>query len=289
MSDRRSICCIRRGYSWSIEDLSEFVAHWPVERSALGVANASGVLGVAGDLSWVTRIASVGKLLVGYTALVAIEEGTVTLDEAAGPPGSTVRHLLAHASGYGFDGASVLAAPGERRIYSNTGIEVFADHLANRAGMSFADYLQAAVLDPLAMHQTDLRGTPAALIHSSLGDLMRFGLELLTPTLIAPQTLAAAAEPHFPNLAGVVPGLGRFDPSLWGLTFEIKGEKSPHWTGANNSPATFGHFGGSGTFLWLDPVAGLVACGLTDRDYGDWAITAWPPTSDALLARLAAR
>jgi len=212
------------------------VASWPVERAALGVANTSGVIGLAGDPNWVTRIASVGKLLVGYTALVAIEEGTIMLDEAVGPPGSTVRHLLAHASG-----------------------------------------------------QTDLRGTPAAMIHSSLGDLMRFGSELLSPTLIASQTLSAATTAHFPYLSGVVPGLGRFDPSLWGLTFEIKGAKTPHWTGTNNSPATFGHFGGSGTFLWLDPAAGLLAVGLTNRDYGDWAIEAWPPTSDAVLARFGSR
>lgn len=247
--------------------------------------NADGVLGLAGDPNWVTRIASVGKLLVGYTALVALEEGTVMLDDAAGPPGSTVRHLLAHASGYGFDDDALLAAPGERRIYSNTGIEVFADHLAERADMPFVEYLTLAVLEPLGMTQTDLRGTPAAMMFSSVVDLLRFGRELLTSTLVARETLAAATVPHFPDLAGVVPGLGRFDPSPWGLTFEIKGAKAPHWSGTRNSPATFGHFGGSGTFLWVDPVSGLMACGLTNRDYGEWALEAWPSTSDAVLDR----
>ena len=58
---------------------------------------------------------------------------------------------------------------------------------------------------------------------------------------------------QFPGLVGVLPGFGRMDPNDWGLGFELRDAKSPHWTGARNSPRTFGHFGGSGTFLWVDP------------------------------------
>jgi CubicO group peptidase (beta-lactamase class C family) len=74
------------------------------------------------------------------------------------------------------------------------------------------------------------------------------------------------------------------EPNDWGLTFELRDSKSPHWTGTQASSRTFGHFGASGTFLWVDPDAG-VACGvLTDRRFGDWAKEAWPPFSDAVLA-----
>ena len=59
------------------------------------------------------------KLLTGLATLVAVEEGTVDLDEPAGPPGSTLRHLLAHASGLPPDDGPPLMAPGRRRIYSN--------------------------------------------------------------------------------------------------------------------------------------------------------------------------
>jgi CubicO group peptidase (beta-lactamase class C family) len=77
------------------------------------------------------------------------------------------------------------------------------------------------------------------------------------------------------------------DPNDWGLAFELRGAKDPHWTGARNSPRTFGHFGRAGTFLWVDPDA-AVACGvLTDREFGDWAKEAWPRFSDAVLADLA--
>ena len=77
------------------------------------------------------------------------------------------------------------------------------------------------------------------------------------------------------------------EPNDWGLTFELRDAKSPHWTGLHNSEWTFGHFGASGTFLWVDPAAGL-GCGvLTDRQFGDWAKEAWPALSEAVLAERA--
>jgi CubicO group peptidase (beta-lactamase class C family) len=79
------------------------------------------------------------------------------------------------------------------------------------------------------------------------------------------------------------------DPNDWGLAFELRDAKSPHWTSAHSSPRTFGHFGAAGTFLWVDPDAGL-ACGvLTDREFGDWAKDAWPRFSDAVVAEATAQ
>jgi CubicO group peptidase (beta-lactamase class C family) len=124
-------------------------------------------------------------------------------------------------------------------------------------------------------------------VWSTVSDLLRFSRELLRPTLVAPATVADATHPHFPELGGVLPDLGRFDPNPWGLTFEIRDTKQPHWTGLRNSPATFGHFGGVGSFLWVDPEAGVAAAALTDREFGPWALEAWPRFSDQVLARYA--
>ena len=270
-----------------MDDLTPLVAGWPAEAVAAGVTGPRQTLGVAGDQARVARIASVGKLLVGLAALVAVEEGAVDLDEPAGPPGSTVRHLLAHASGLGFDEDRSLAPPGRRRIYSNTGIERFAEHLAHRAGMPFVDYLRQGVLEPLGMAQTEVRGSPAHQVWSSVADLLVFARELLRPTLVAPDTLAEATRAQFPELAGVLPDIGRFEPNPWGLTFEIRDDKRPHWTGDRNSPATFGHFGGSGSFLWVDPGPELATVALSDREFGPWALEAWPRFSDAVLERYA--
>jgi CubicO group peptidase (beta-lactamase class C family) len=78
------------------------------------------------------------------------------------------------------------------------------------------------------------------------------------------------------------------EPNDWGLGFELKDGKRPHWTGELNSPATFGHFGRSGTFLWIDPDAGIGLACLTDREFDDWAKAAWPRLSDSVLAELGA-
>jgi CubicO group peptidase (beta-lactamase class C family) len=271
----------------SVDDLTPLVDTWPVNTISVGVTGPERTFGLAGDPEWVTRIASVGKLLVGLAALVAVEEGTVDLDEPAGPEGSTVRHLLAHASGLAFDEDRSISRPGRRRIYSNTGIERFADHLSARAGMPFEEYLGLGVLEPLGMARTELRGSPAHAVWSSVSDLLAYCRELLAPALVSPETLADATRAHFPDLAGVLPDLGKFDPNPWGLTFEIRDEKRPHWTGERNSPATFGHFGGSGSFLWVDPVARLATVALTDREFGPWALEVWPPFSDAVLERYA--
>jgi CubicO group peptidase (beta-lactamase class C family) len=268
-----------------VDDLAPLLKDWPVEHGVAGVTDASGTLALGGDPGRPVRAASVSKLLVGLAALVATEEGAIELDEPAGPDGSTVRHLLAHASGLALDSDRVLAAPGERRIYSNAGIERFAEHLAARTGIAFGDYLHQAVVEPLGMRDTKLRGSPAHDVVSTVADLLRFGRELLRPRLVAAETLAAATRAHFPDLAGVVPGLGRFNPNPWGLTFELRDGKQPHWTGTGNSARTFGHFGGSGTFLWVDPDAGLACVALTGREFGPWALQAWPPFSDTVLGR----
>jgi CubicO group peptidase (beta-lactamase class C family) len=224
----------------------------------------------------------VTKLVTALAALVAAEEGVIDLDEAAGPEGSTVRHLLAHASGLPFEPGAPTGRPGQRRIYSNVGFETLADHIAERADMPFGDYLGAGVLHPLGM-QAELHGSPAADLHGSLDDLVILARELQQPTLVAPETLAEATTVQFPGLAGVLPDFGRFDPNDWGLGFELRDEKSPHWTGTRNSPRTFGHFGGSGTFLWVDPEAGFALGVLTNLDFGQWAKEAWPRLSDAVL------
>jgi CubicO group peptidase (beta-lactamase class C family) len=256
---------------------------WDCSFAAAAVIAADGVVASHGDLERSTRWASVTKLLVAYAALHAAEEGVLDLDEPAGPPGASLRHLLAHASGLPFEGAAPIARPGERRIYSNTGYELLAEHVAAHAGMLFADYLREGLLVPLGL-AGDLAGSPASGFDGSLHDLARFAQELLAPRLLAPETVAEATTVQFPGLDGVLPGVGRQEPNDWGLGFELRDAKAPHWTGARNSPATFGHFGGTGTFLWVDPQRRLALACLTDREFGDWALEAWPELSDAVLA-----
>ena len=264
------------------------VGRWPVRTAAVGVVTAEGVVDRRGPQERAFPLASVTKLLTAAAVLVAVEEGAIALSDAAGPPGATVRHLLAHASGLPPEGATPVAPPGRRRIYSNAGFEALARHLEAGAGMPFATYLDEGVVAPLGLEGTRLDGSAARGASAPLCAVLALAKELLAPTLVHPSTLAEATRVAFPGLRGVLPGFGMHDPNDWGLGFELRGAKSPHWTGAANSPRTFGHFGRSGTFLWVDPDAGVACACLTDRDFGPWAAEAWPRLADAVLADRAA-
>jgi CubicO group peptidase (beta-lactamase class C family) len=261
-------------------------ASWQVPHAGVAVIGPGGVRESRGQTDRSLRIASVSKLLSAWALLIAVEEGAIELDEPAGPPGSTLRHLLAHTSGYGFESdAEAISAPGTRRIYSNRGIEEAAGLLTRSSGMPFVEYLAEAVLEPLGMTGTDPTGSPAFGIHSTVDDLSIFAAELLAPKLLARQTVDEAFTVQFPGVSGIVPGVGRFDPCDWGLGFERNFARPGHWAGQSVSPETGGHFGGSGSFLWADRRRGLACVCLTGLDFGPWALEAWPPLCDAVVAQ----
>jgi CubicO group peptidase (beta-lactamase class C family) len=265
----------------------DLVRSWPVHDVAAAVIVDGSMVDHEGPIDRPFRLASISKPIATWAMLVAVEEGIVSLEDRVGP--ATLRHLLAHAAGYGFDAAMPIVSPERKRIYSNTGIEVAAEHVAAASEMKFEDYLNESVLAPLGMTHTELHGSPAHGLWSCVTDLAIFVREVTRPVLVSKATAALALRPHFPALGGIVPGVGRFDTCPWGLGFEIRGDKTPHWMGAQNSASSFGHFGGSGTMMWIDPstdpVIGLVA--LTDRRFDEWsadALRLWPAISDAVIA-----
>ncbi|MCV7195897.1 serine hydrolase domain-containing protein [Mycobacterium angelicum] len=260
---------------------------WPVPAAAAAVIGPSGVLATHGDTAKVFALASVTKPLVARAVQVAIEEGVVELDTAAGPPDSTIRHLLAHASGLAMHSGQVLARPGTRRMYSNYGFAVLAETVQRESGIEFASYLSEAVFEPLGMRTTRLEGGAAAAgfgASSTVDDLAVFAADLLRPSTVSAQLHAEATAVQFPGLDGVLPGYGVQRPNDWGLGFEIRDSKSPHWTGARNSARAFGHFGQAGGFIWADPEADLALVVLTDRDFGEWALDLWPAVADRVIA-----
>lgn len=269
----------------------EVLDSWPVATAAAAVVGPSGVLARHGDTAHRFRLASVTKPLVARAAQVAVEEGAFDLDTPAGPPGSTVRHLLAHASGVAMQSADILAAPGTRRIYSNHGFTLLAEALQSAAEIEFDGYLREAVFEPLGMTASTLAGGASAAGYggeSTVDDLALFAAELLRPALVSSELHTEATTVQFPGLNGVLPGFGSQRPNDWGLGYEIRAEKKPHWTGASNSARTFGHFGQSGTFLWVDPVVDLAFVVLTDRDFGEWTHPLWPAISDGVLREFGA-
>ena len=267
--------------------LAAELADWPVGSAAAAVVGPDGVVERTGpDQRF--RWASITKLLTALTVLRAAEnrtDGAVGLDEAAGPPGSTVRHLLAHTSGLTLRGrAAPRSGVGERRVYSNAGYEVLAEMLERRTGEPFTATLSRSVLDPLGMRDTSLEGSPASGAVGPIGDLAVLARELLAPRALPPVTVELLGAPAFPGLPGELPGFGLQEHNDWGLGAEIRDHKSPHWTSEDNSPRTFGHFGRAGGFLWVDPDAGLACASLSDRHFGPWAGDRWPRLATLALA-----
>jgi CubicO group peptidase (beta-lactamase class C family) len=256
------------------------IEEWSAPHAAAAVAGAR-----HGDVDHRFAWASVTKPASAVAMLVAAEEGLVDLDEPAGPPGATFRHLLAHTSGLPFDAGPPVARPGARRIYSNVGFDTAAELVASRAEMPFAEYFHT-VWEGTGI---TLDGPASAGAHGSIDDLLALAGELQRPQRLAPETLAEATAVQFSGVDGVLPGFGRQSPNDWGLGFELRDGKSPHWTGSLNSERTFGHFGRSGTFIWVDPELELALCVLTDRAFGPWAAQAWPRLSDAVVGSLTQR
>jgi CubicO group peptidase (beta-lactamase class C family) len=275
---------------------------WPVGRAGAAVVSPEGVEtaflgGVTGGDEF--EVASVTKLMTSLAALAAVESGRIGLDDPVPQAADraetvTLRHLLAHAGGYPFEPPGRPRPPEQRRIYSNVGFRLLAEAVADAVGTTFPSWLSVSVLDPLEMpatrlvHRRGIDGDPAAGAASTLDDLVRLARCLLErgAPVVGPELFAEATTVQFPGLAGLVPGVGRFDPCDWGLGFELHDGKHPHWMGDRRSPAAFGHFGASGCFLWVDPDAGLAAAAVTDRSFDDgkWAMATWPTWSDRLPA-----
>jgi len=263
------------------------IDNWP-GAAAAAVVSPAGVLATHGDIDRSYALASVTKPLAALAALVAVEEGALTLDDPADElvvPGATVRHLLAHASGFAPERRLRSFPPAVRRVYSNVGIERMGELVSAAVEMPFSVYFTEALCTPLDLSATSLNGLPSRDGRSSVRDLARVVAEILSPSgLLHPSTLADARTVQYPGLRGVLPGFGSQEHNDWGLGFEIRAAKHPHWTGASNSPDTFGHFGQSGTMFWIDPSAQLGLVALSTEPFGEWATIEWPALSDSVLA-----
>ena len=283
-------------------DALDRVAGWPVAHATVGVAafgllsdgGGTGrphLLGTTGPTDRAFAWASVTKTATALAVLVAVEEGTLHLDEAAGPPGSTVRHLLAHASGLGPDPGPPRARPGAVRIYSNTGYRVLGDLLAQRSGLPFAVYLHEAVLAPLGMVGTVLdpdeaAGPAAAGLHGPLDDLVRLAWEWAVPT-----TGRRVNPPGGP--VRPIPGPGRRPPRVRALRplrlgprrGDPRPQGSPTGPGRPTLRPPTATSAGPAPSCGSDPEAGVSCAGLADRAFGPWAARHWPALADDVLHR----
>ncbi len=264
-----------------MSDLSE-IDEWPVDHVAAAIVRR-GVVTTRGDIDRPFPLASLTKLITALAVLVAHEEGTLSTESIATEHGATVGDLLAHAGGIAPDGMRAISPPRTRRIYSTAAYDKLAHQLAVSSAMSHTTYIQQAVLQPAGMDSTIVDGPAGSGAIGTVRDVLRLIRCWSQPVIVSPTTLDLATSTHLPQLSGVLPGYGRQSPNPWGFGPEIRGSKSPHWTGSLNSPTTFGHFGRSGTMMWIDRDADVSLVALTDREFGPWAMDAWPKLSDSAI------
>ncbi len=263
-------------------------AHWAESpQLAMVVVRSDGTeLARYGAMEHRFRLASISKPLFAWAALQLVEDGSVTLDDEVPTNAgrvATLRQLLSHCAGLAFDLLEHVARPGTLRTYSNAGYLLAAQYLERRTGLPPDELLAEGLFQPLGMTTAALEGHPGADVWCSAEDLGRFVREVWSPTLLDHSTVSDMLAEQCPGIPGIVPGIGRYRPNPWGIGFELRGDKTQHWTGTLNSPKTFGHFGGSGTFVWWDPIAELSLVALGERGFGEWALEAWPRLTDDVL------
>ena len=160
------------------------------------------------------------------------------------------------------------------------GIELAAEHVAQAAGMPFAEYFEAVWGFPLD-------GSPA---HGDRGCRSRRSSRWRASSGSRRGSRARRSPRRRPSSS---PGSTASCPASAGSS-RTTGASAPSFetpsTRTGRAPATrartFGHFGGGGGFLWVDPDAGVALACLTDLEFGDWALEAWPRLSDAVLERV---
>jgi len=120
-------------------------------------------------------------------------------------------------------------------------------------------------------------------VTSTVADLAAFACDLLRPATVSAQMHAEAIDVQFPGLTGVLPGFGVQRPNDWGLGFEIRDAKSPHWTGSSQFRPHVRPFRPVRDVFVVDPDADRALVVLTDREFGEWSYPRWPALSDEVL------
>lgn len=220
--------------------------------------------------------------------------------------------------------AQLVAAPGSKVEYSNVGYGILGLIIEAVSGQSFADYMRERLFAPLGMQHAYLAppaelyprivhvgGTldpgspterfnsayarrqthPAGNIIATALDVARFFQLFLDRGMaggrqvIAPATARLMIANQTAGLCGGIEGFMTWNDCAWGLGFDLRGVKQPHFSGEFSSATTFGHSGVAGTFAWADPARDLVCVMLANRTlYNLWNESRWSRFSTALIA-----
>ncbi len=250
------------------------------------------------------RIGSVSKTFTWTAAMMLVERGQLDLDadvndylqqfsvrEAFGEP-VTMRHIMHHRAGFE-DTMRLFAVaddeprsltelldahqpervypPGARTSYSNWASALAAQVVENVAGMSYGEFLQDEILDPLAMNDTswlgpehmseDQRARLATGYRPEMGALGIQGYMQIGPYWPAGGMASTATDMarwmRFHLNGGELDGVRLLDADtharMWTRGFDDRPESSDVAHGFQDRPyrglKTFGHGGGTAAYL----------------------------------------
>jgi CubicO group peptidase (beta-lactamase class C family) len=246
--------------------------------------------GVIGKSQGRYRLASITKLLTTYVVADAVVGGFVGFEDlVASPqlksPDVTLQDLLSHSSGIRPDELQSIDRH-KKRIYTNEAFDLAGEFLISKLGKDFKETTIGNLfedgLNSFLGASFNFEGTCSASATGTLEDLILLMNEMRNPTYLDFQTHKFLTTPFLPELEGILPGWGNFKRNTFGVGFEIRGNKQPHWTGSVSSPETFGHFGQSGAFIFHDPIKNVSACCLTNQDFSGWAKEEFPKLSNLI-------
>ncbi len=215
------------------------------------------------------------------------------------------------------------SAPGTELRYSNAGPALAARAAAVIDGREFHTILQTEILDPSGLAGIVPRPGPElddriAIVADAAGkggpsesynsrywrdmgipwggyfgtttDVLRFAASFL-PDQESPLAADARAEMVVDQTGGVPGGVNsagvHWNHGAWGLGWEVRDDKTDHWTGTRTSPRTWCHWGQSGTLAWLDPDRRLGLAVFANRTVMTrWSMRPprWSHLSDAVVA-----
>lgn len=213
--------------------------------------------------------ASVSKLAVAAVVGCAVQRGEMQFDDLLGPEGATLAHVLSHSSGLGPTREALGARVGIKRIYSTFGYELIVERLGGVA--AFVEQCH----DVLTMTSVASDGTAGGGLVGSLEDLESLAWTWLGHGALTELSVQQMTTTFLPDLGGVVPGFGSFQPCPWALGPQVKGA-SEHWMGARWPAGSFGHFGQSGSLVLIDHERDFAVVALSSREFGPWAVSTWP-------------
>ena len=227
-----------------------------VRHAAVGVRPRDGVVGDARrPRAPASRWASVTKLVDRARDAGRGRGGRRRPGRAGRPAGLDGEHLLAHASGLAVRGAAAARRARRRRDLLEHRLSRCSPSTSRRARRCRSPTYLRRGGPRAARPRRDARGVAGG----------RDRTERSRPARVRPRAARRrrSSRPRrsprrracSSRASRRAAGLRPLEPERLGPRLRAPRRKPPHWTGARNSPRTFGHFGSAGTatFLWIDP------------------------------------